>query len=166
MNSFPEQMAEYKSQLKSGVIQKAYKGLMEYLLALKTHFKNKYPGYSVSGGLYFGYMDMSYFSVVPESFIQRNLKFAIVFLHEAFRFEVWVAGTNKQVQSDYWRIFKDSGWDQYKLVPTTKGADSILEHILVDDPDFSDLDGLTSQIEKMAVKFINDVDGFLSGQKS
>lgn len=166
MESFYEQIFEYRKQLEKGVIQKAYKGLMEYILDLKIHFKNKYPDYFVSGSLYFGYMDMTYFSIVPKSFMDRKLKIAIVFLYEPFRFEIWLAGTNKQVQSEYWQLIKDSGWDQYRLVPTTKGADSILEHVLVDNPDFSDLDGLTSQIEKSALKFINDVDGILSRQKS
>jgi hypothetical protein len=92
----------------------------------------------------------------------RKLKIAIVFLHETTRFEVWLAGVNKQVQTKYWKLIKDSDWNKYHLVSTTKGADSIIEHVLVDNPDFSDLDALTKQIESAALKFIKDVDGFLS----
>jgi hypothetical protein len=66
-----------------------------------------------------------------------------------------------QVQSKYWKIFKESNWNKYHIVPTTKGADSILEHILVDNPDFRDLDKLTKQIEKGTLKFIGDVESFL-----
>jgi hypothetical protein len=107
-------------------------------------------------------MDMTYFSFFPGSFKHRKLKIAVVFLHESFRFEVWLAGYNKQVQSKYWKLIKESGWNKYHLVPTTKGADSILESVLVDDPDFKDLDALTGQIEAATLKFIKDVDGFLS----
>jgi hypothetical protein len=32
----------------------------------------------------------------------------------------------------------------------------------VDNPDFSDLDALTEQIERETLKFIKDVEGFLS----
>jgi len=39
-------MNEYREQLKKGVINKAYKGLMEYIMALKTHLKNKYPDFN------------------------------------------------------------------------------------------------------------------------
>ena len=45
---------------------------------------------------------------------------------------------------------------------TTKGVDSIMEHILVDNPDFSDLDALTGQIEKGTLNFISDIEDFLS----
>jgi hypothetical protein len=105
---------------------------------------------------------MSYFSIFPKSLKDRKLKIAIVFLHEAFRFEVWLAGSNKGVQSKYWDLFKESDWNEYHIVSTTKGVDSIVEHILVDNPDFSDLDTLTKQIETITLKFIEDVESFLS----
>jgi hypothetical protein len=162
MGSFHEYMSEYKKQLEQGVIQKAYKGLMEYIMDLRTYFQNKYPDYFVSGSIYYGYMDMTYFSFFPESLKQRKLKIAIVFMHEACRFEVWLSGYNKQVQTKYWELFKESNWNKYHLVPSTKGVNSILESVLVDDPDFSDLDTLTKQIEKASLKFIKDIENFLA----
>jgi hypothetical protein len=159
-----ETMQEYRKQLKVGMIQKAYKGLMEYIMELRTHFKNKYPDHFVTGNIYAGYMDMTYFPLFPNSLKARDLKIAIVFLHEAFRFEVWLVGKNKQVQHKYWKMIKESGWKKYQLVPTTQGADSILESILVDVPDFSDLGALTKQIEKGTLSFIEEVENFLSGQ--
>ena len=59
-------------------------------------------------------------------------------------------------------MFKESNWDLYPIVPTIKGADSILEHILVDHPDFRNLDQLSQQIERETLKFIKDVESFLS----
>jgi hypothetical protein len=162
MRPFHECMNEYRKQLEKGTIIEAYKGLMEYIMDLRTHFKNKYPDYVVSGSIYYGYMDMTYFSFYPKSLKQQNFKIAIVFLHEAFRFEVWLAGYNKQIQAKYWKLLKESGWNKYHLVSTTKGADSILEHILIDNPGFSDLDTLTAQIETATLIFIEDVEGFLS----
>ena len=97
MASFQEAMLEYKKQLEKGAIQAAYKGLMEYMMGLRTVFSNRYPDYVVSGSIYYGYMDMTYFSFSPQSFKQRNLKVAIVFLHEAFRFEAWLAASNKSI---------------------------------------------------------------------
>jgi hypothetical protein len=161
MDSFPEYMNEYRKQLERGAIQAAYKGLMEYIMGLRTHFQTKYPDYLVSGSIYFGYMDMTYFSIFPKSLKHRNLKIAVVFLHEAFRFEVWLSGVNKQVQSKYWKFIKESDWNKYRIVPTIKGADSILEHSLVGNPDFRDLDVLTNQIETETLKFISDVESFL-----
>ena len=74
---------------------------MDYFNALRLYFKNKYHGHSVSSSVYYGYMDMTYFSFVPDFFKHRQLKIAIVFLHEEFRFEVWLCGYNKRVQTKY-----------------------------------------------------------------
>jgi hypothetical protein len=166
MESFHEYIDEYRKQLGMGKIQEAYRGLMEYVMALRTYFKNKYPDYVVSGSIYYGYMDMTYFSFFPKSLKNRNLKIAIVFVHDAFRFEVWLAGFNKQVQAKYWKLFKESNWDKYRIVSSTEGVDSIVEHILVDNPDFKDLDALTKQIERETLKFIKDVESFLSKHTS
>lgn len=162
MESFYEYVNEYREQVQKGAIKKAYRGLMEYIMALRTHFNNKYPDYFISGSIYYGYMDMTYFSFTPKSLQLRKLKTAIVFIHDTFRFEVWLAGNNKQVQSKYWKLIKESGWNKYPIVPTTKGVDSIIECILVDNPDFRDLEPLTKQIEGATVKFIEDVESFLS----
>ena len=134
---------------------------MEYVMDLRTHFKKKYPDHFVSG-VYYGYMDMTYFSFSPKSLKRRKLKVAIVFVHEACRFEVWLAGYNKQVQSEYWKLFKESEWNKYHIVATTKGVDSIVEYTLVDSPDFGDLDALTEQIERATLRFTEDVESFLS----
>lgn len=162
MESFHESINELKKQLKKGEISKAYRGLMKYIMDLRTHFKNKYPGYCVSGSIYYGYMDMTYFPVFPEALKRRKLKIAIVFIHGAFRFEVWLAASNKNVQKKYWKFFKESNWNEYRIPSTTKGVDSIIEYILIGNPDFSDLDVLTKQIEKGITKFIKDVENFLS----
>ena len=162
MKSFHEYMNEYKKQLKKGDIQEAYKGLMEYFRDLRSHFKNRYPDYFVSSSIYYGYMDMTYFSFFPKSLERRNLKIAIVFVHKIFRFEVWLAGKNKNVQTKYWKLFKESDWNKYHIVSTTKSVDSIIENVLVDNPDFSDLDTLTKQIERGTLKFIQDVERILS----
>lgn len=162
MSSFAQHMDNYRKQIQIGTIQKAYRGLMDYIMSLKAHLKNKYPAYDVSSGLYFGYMDMTYFSIFPEALKRQKLKIAIVFLHEAFRFEVWLSGVNKNVQEKYWKLFKESGWSKYKLVSSLKGADSIVEHVLVDNPGFSDLDALTRQIEAGTLEFISNIESFLS----
>ena len=162
MKTFHEYMNEYKKQLKKGCIQEAYKGLMEYIMELRTQFKKKYPDYFVSGSIYYGYMDMTYFSFIPQSLKRQKLRIAIVFIHDTCRFEVWLAGYNKQVQTKYWKMFKESDWNKYHIVSTIKSVDYIIKYILVNNPDFSDLDKLTNQIEKGTLKFINDVENFLS----
>lgn len=112
MKPFQECMDEYRVQVERGVIKEAYRGLMEYLMGFGTHFQKEFPGYTVSGSLYPGYMDMTYFSVVPDTFRRRKLNIGTVFLHETCSFEAWLAGSNTQVQAHYWKIFQESGWNQ------------------------------------------------------
>lgn len=161
MQSFPQAMAEYRQQLQRGAIQVAYRGLMEYMMRLRTHLANQYPDDAVSG-LYYGYMDLTCLALKPPALKERRLKIAIVFVHETFRFEVWLSGQNQQVQLQYWRLIGKSGWDKYHLAPQGRFADSILEHVLVAEPDWSDLDALTAQIESGTLAFIADVEAFLS----
>ncbi len=161
-----ENIKEYQKQLEKGIIQKAYLGLMEYILSLRTYFTNKYPDYFVSGSLYQGYMDMTYFAFTPKSLKNRKLKIAIVFAYETFQFEVWLGGYNKQVQAKYWKIFKESNWDRYPVVSSIDGIDAIVEFVLIENPDFKDLDGMTKQIESGTLKFIEDIEVFLSALES
>jgi hypothetical protein len=135
---------------------------MEYFRDLKSHFKNKYPDYFVSNSIYYGYMDMTYFSLFPESIKRRKLKIPIVFIHDKFRFEVWLSGSNRNVQTKYWKLLKESDWNKYHLVSTPKDLDYVIDHILINNPDFSDLATLTGQIERGTLEFIRDVEDFLS----
>ena len=161
MESFHIYINEYRKQLKKGYIQEAYKGLMKYIMELRLYLQNKYPEYLVSGNIYYGYMDMTYFSLFPESLKQRKLKIAVVFIYDTFSFEVWLAAQNKQVQKEYWKLVKESDWNKYRIPSTIKGVDSIIECILVDNPDFSDLDALTKQIEEGTLQFIKDMENFI-----
>lgn len=162
MNSFSESMQIYKKQLQEGHIIHAYQGLMAYIGELRTYFKKELPDCSVPGNIYYGYMDMTYFAIVPDFLESRQLKIAVVFPHEDFRFEVWLAARNKQIQTKVWKQIQASGWDRYNLTPQGKGVDAILDHVIVEDPDFSDLKGLTAEIEKGVLSFIKGLKGFLS----
>jgi hypothetical protein len=67
-------MNEYKKQLEKGTIQRAYQGLMDYIRWLRLHFENKYPDYSVSGSIYQGHMDMTYFAFFPQSLKLKKIE--------------------------------------------------------------------------------------------
>ena len=47
-NKFQESIHEYRKELKKGMIQEAYRGLMTYIRGLRTHLKNEYPNWFVS----------------------------------------------------------------------------------------------------------------------
>lgn len=152
---FAEFISEYKEQLEIGSIQKAYKGLIEYIMALKTHFTNKYPNGFTPGHLYCGYMDITYFTFTPDYLKNQKLKVAVVFEHEKMQFRVCLAGQNKQIQKKYWQIFKDNCWNKYYIPPTPQ--DVVIENVLVENSDFTNLDSLTEQIEAGTMSFIKDI---------
>jgi hypothetical protein len=161
MISFQEYMLEYKKQLEKGSIQVAYRGLMDYINFLKGYFKKKYPDYFVSGSIYFGYMDMTYFAFFPASLKRRRLKVGVVFNHLDFRFEVWLFGVNKKIQAKYIKLIGEIDWKKYNIASSTKGVDFIIWDILVENPDFSDLNILTEHIENGILQFIETVEDFL-----
>ncbi|PWW80976.1 hypothetical protein CR164_12700 [Prosthecochloris marina] len=161
MHSIRKDMQEFHEQLRNGAIQRAYRALLSYMMELRIHFKNKYPDSSVSA-LYQGYMDMTYFAVSPPSLKQRDLKIAIVFNYEAFRFEAWLSGRNRDVNRKYWETFKDRKWPAYRVVTPAKGVDSIVECDLAQGFDLSDSDALTASIETGTNTFIKDIEGILT----
>jgi hypothetical protein len=165
MQSMQEDMSEFRRQLRNGSIQKAYRALLAYMMDLRADFTKRYPNHGTSG-LYHGYMDMTYFAVFPESLRDRNLKIAIVFNFEAFRFEAWLAAGDKRIQQKYWELFRDSHWNEYRVVTPGKGVDSIVECILAENFDFGDLDKLTADIAESTGKFIDDIGGFLSDRQA
>ena len=165
MQSIQENMNRFRKELKAGAIQKAYKALIDYILDLRAHFKNRYSRYSISG-LYQGYMDMTYFAIVPPSLKDRDLKIAIVFNYETFKFEAWLSGTNREVQRKYWELIRDSQWTEYRVVTPAKGVDSIIECDLSKSFDFGDLDKITESIEANTVAFIDNIERFLSDHES
>lgn len=107
MHSIQEDIEELRRQLDKGSIQKAYRELLSYMLELRTHFVKKYGDSAVSG-LYQGYMDMTYFALLPPALKRLDLKVAIVFKYDTFRFEAWLAARNRKIQRQYRELFKDS----------------------------------------------------------
>ena len=122
MQSIQEDLNEFRMQLKAGAIQRAYKTLLGYMMDLRKHFQTQHPNYTISG-LYQGYLDMTYFAIGPPSLNRHSLKIAIVFNYEAFRFEAWLSGANRQVQHKYWELFRDSQWAHYRVVKPAKGVE-------------------------------------------
>lgn len=155
--SMNEQIKEYKQQQEKGIIPKVYRELIGYIMSLSTHFSKKYSNEYAIGSFYQGYMNVSFFTVTPLSLKKQKLKIAIVFNHEKIRFEIWLTAQNRQIQKKYWELFKDSDWNKFHIPTSMDGGFSIVDSILVDNPDFNDLENLTIQIEEKAASFIRDI---------
>jgi hypothetical protein len=165
MQSIQEDIESLKEQLGKRSIQKAYKALISFMMGLRTFFANKYGDSAVSA-LYQGYMDMTYFAIFPPSLKSHDLKVAIVFNYDAFRFEAWLAARNRKVQRQYWELFKDSQWPGYRIVTPAGGIDSIIECDLAIDFDIGEPDSLTLKIESSIEAFIKNIERYLSEHQS
>ena len=166
MGSLSDAMSEYRAQLQKGAIQQAYRGLMDYMSALKIELKAKHPDFQVSGSLYFGYMDMTYFAFTPPALKEKGLKIAIVFVHETFAFEAWLSAANRAVLAQYAQLIADAGWQKYRRVSAAQNPDAILEHTLTADPHFSDLPALSTLIERESLAFCANVEAFLASNSA
>ncbi|MCW4010003.1 MAG: hypothetical protein NWF05_05220 [Candidatus Bathyarchaeota archaeon] len=166
MEPFHEHLGEYRKQLAKGTVRAAYQGLMEYFGDLRVYLKKKYPDYFLSGNVHFGQMDYTYFYFFPKALKRQNLKIAILFIHDTFTVQVLLAGYNKDTQAKYWKLLKENGWNKHHLAPNPKEGDTITDSILVDKPDFSNPHALTNQIENGTLKFIKDIQNFLTEHKN
>lgn len=160
MGSTNDYVREYTAQLRKGYIQKAYKGIMTFLYDLKAYLERKYPDFMASA-LYFGYMDMSYFAFTPAAIRSRKLKIAIVFLHEECRFELWLAGNNRQTQAEYVELFKHKDIGEFTLSQVQSGVDSIIAYTIIGQPDFDRTDELKRQIESGVIAFAKRMEAIL-----
>lgn len=156
MSSVNDCVIEYVAQLRKGSIQKAYKEIMMFMSDLRTHLESSYSDHYVSA-VYFGYMDMTYFAFTPAVLKNMKLKIAVVFLHAECRFEVWLAGNNRQVQAEYIEFLENKDMGRYTLSEAAPGVDSIITSVIEEKPDFNNHDGLIKHIEEKTNEFIDDI---------
>jgi hypothetical protein len=156
MQSLNDLVKEYTLQLRKGQIQKAYKGIITFMSGLKAYLERRHPEYTASG-LYFGYMDMTYFAFTPKKLKDKNLKIAIVYLHEQNRFDVWLAGGNRKVQDEYIEQIRHKDIGSYKLSKANPGVDSIVESTIVEHPDFDNVEELMMILERNTIEFANSI---------
>lgn len=153
-------IAEYTAQLENGQIQKAYRGIMDFMGRLRTSLAGRYPDHTVSG-VYPGYMDMTYFAFTPAGLKNRQLKIAVVYLHEQGRFEAWLSGANRNVQAEYIAYFTGRDTGGFRLSRVSPGVDSILECVLAEQPDFDSPGQLAALLEEKTLAFIRGVESLL-----
>lgn len=161
MQSPNDLINEYTAQLRKGQIQKAYKVIMAFMSGLKNYMGSKHPEYAASA-LYSGYMDMTYFAFTPMELKERNLKIAVVYLHEQNRFEAWLGGGNRKVQAEYIELFKSKDIGYYKLSQARPGVDSIIEMQVADQLNFEQAEDLMQEIEGKTIEFANNIISILT----
>lgn len=155
--TFNDYAALYKELLEKGDVQKAYTALIKYVLTLKSHFSKKVDKYSY-GNVSQGYMDYTYFSFFDKFLRDKELRFGIVLNHNKVRFELWLMGRNAEVQKKYWNILKATKWNENQVAMPKY---SVLEVVLVENPNFNNLEDLTQNIENGVICISEEIIDYL-----
>lgn len=158
MEDLNRYVAIYKEQLDKGDILVAYNELVKFVMKLRTEFiKRLSDKYSFTGILH-GYMDYTYFYYSNDFLKTKKLKLGLVLNHLEMRFEVWLLGNTKPIQKKYWELSKSTKWNNDK---DEMPAYSILEAVLVENPDFNNLAKLTEQIEAKMITTSEEILNYL-----
>lgn len=160
MESLNKEIKEYTLQLSQGHIQKAYRGILSFMSDLRTQLERNYLDHTLSS-LYAGYMDMSYFAFTPLDLKRKKLKIAIVYLHTENRFEVWLTGFNRQIQSETIEVLRTIDLKQFVLSEVGPGIDSIIAYPIIKRPNFNKPEQLKQQIEINTLSFIKEMEQYL-----
>lgn len=156
--SMNDYVSIYQRHLKNGDIQIAYQQLIQAVMALKARFLAAHSDRYQAGNVSPGYLDFTYFSFFDAALRSRKLRFGIVLNHKNMRFELWLMGQNAAVQKEYWALLKTTRWNLHRdAMPQY----SVLETVLVENPDFDDREALFSQIIAAATTQSDEILGCL-----
>jgi hypothetical protein len=158
MRKLNQAIYNYKEELQKSDIQLAYATVVKFVMKMKTHLSKKIGDSYVFGNVLQGYMDYTYFYFLDDYLKQKKLKFAFVLNHKEMRFELWLLGQTVDVQKKYWQLLRNSKWNKDR---SQMPQYSVLEAILVAQPDFDDQaqlgEQLESEIKRTADEILNQL---------
>ena len=158
MEDLNKYVSIYKEQLNKGDILIAYKELVKFVMKLRTDFNKSLSDQYSFAGILHGYMDYTYFYYSNDFLKGKKLKLGFVLNHLEMRFEIWLLGNTIPNQKKYWELLKTTKWNKDK---TEMPKYSILETILVENPDFNNLNALTEQLETKMIKVSDEILDYL-----
>lgn len=138
-------------------MNKDYYELVNFMKYIRSYFIKNYESVYSVGKLNHSSKDYTYFSLTPDKFKKEKLKFVIILDHLQHCFTICLSGQNKDVRKQYWNIFKGSDWDKYHLAESIDNSLMIIDHTLVENPNFSNGEDLKTKIKKEASIFIQEM---------
>ncbi len=143
MKKLNDFVAVYKEQLDKGDILVAYNALVKFVMKIRADFSKQLSSQFSFANILHGYMDYTYFYYSNEYLKSKKLKLGLVLNHLEMRFEIWLLGNTIPIQKKYWDLLKESKWNKDK---TEMPQYSILEAVIVNNPDFNNLEQLSKKI--------------------
>ena len=154
LSDYNKQSSQYENHLD-------YHQMIGYMKELRAFFYKEYETSFKLGSIYRENPDYSYFSLTTDELKIQKLKFVIILNHKTLYFSICLSGQNKSIRKKYWQMFRESDWNKYHLVETINDSLSIIDHTIVEEPDFSNRRNLTELIEKESLKFIEEIKNIL-----
>ncbi|MGG5373128.1 DUF7000 family protein [Enterococcus sp. AZ196] len=136
---------------------RAYAGLLKFIRSVRTDFFINSTDYKV-GNLSDGYLDYTYFPFFDQQLRNDGLRFGIVLNHQDMRFELWLMAQNADLQIDYWNKLKHLKWNVDKAAMPKY---TVLDTVIVEQPDFSDLEKLKKHIIEGSLKEAAEIRHYL-----
>ncbi len=75
---------------------------------ISAELEKELPEYTFMGRVVENQMDFSYFQATRETLKESGLKVQVVFIHSTCKFEVWISGYNRKIQSRYYKMLCNS----------------------------------------------------------
>ncbi len=154
-------LPKYKAQNQKYENNLDYHQLINYMKELRLFLQKEYDTIFKLGKIYQGNPNFSYFSLTTDELKKQKLKFVIILNHKELYFSICLSGQNKSIRKKYWKIFKDSNWNKYHLAESIDNSLLIIDHTIVEEPNFKNKRSLTKKIEKESMKFIKDLKDIL-----
>ena len=74
------------------------------------------------------------------------------------RFEIWLMWQNEKIKKSYWELLKGTKCNDWK---NTMSKYRILEIIILEKPNFEDLNNLSKQIKKNSIDVVKEINNCL-----
>lgn len=150
---------EYKKLIQTTNLQQDYQAQTKLFRSIRIALKKEFPKYEFTGNIVENNMDYAYFQFTNELLKSKGLKFVLVFLYKEFRYEIWLSGYNRKIQSDYFNKFENIKL-KYILTTDPNRTDYIVRGQIA--VDYSNVDKIVGDIKLGSSKFINDIEKLLS----
>jgi hypothetical protein len=154
MTNLNDIIAVYHKELRKGDILIAYNELVKFVMNTRTKMLKELDEQYTFAKILHGYMDYTYFYYTNDFLKSKKLKLGFVLNHLEMRFEIWLLGNTIPVQKEYWNLLKSTTWNNGR---TELPQYFILQAVIIDKPDFNNLEQLSLNIHQNMVKITDEI---------
>ena len=146
---------EYKNIIQTTNLQRAYQEQIKFFRYLRNCLQKEMVDLKFTGNIVENNMDYSYFQITNFNLKQEGLKIVFVFLHQQFKYQIWLSGVNRQEQLKKINMYQKS--TNYNLTSNPIKTDYIIRKDVETKFDYNNLEKLINDLKEEIYSFINDI---------